>query len=53
MPSRNLNTRHSSREPKLKEPEMGERSSPGTVRQLEYVPRPEPVIKTTTKKVFI
>jgi hypothetical protein len=38
--------------PKLKEPEVGEGSSPGAAKQLEFSPRPEPVIKTSTKKVF-
>jgi hypothetical protein len=41
------------REPKLKEDEIGEGSSPGTMRQLEYAPRVEPVIKTSTKKSFV
>jgi hypothetical protein len=53
MPPRNPTTRCSPRAPKIKELETGEGSSPGTVRQLEYAPRPEPVVKTTTKKVFI
>ena len=53
MLSRNPTTRCSLREPKLKELEIGEGSSPGTVRQLEYVPRPKHVVKITTKKVFI
>jgi hypothetical protein len=53
MPPRNPTTRRSSRAPKLKEPEVGEGSSPGAAKQLEYTLRPEPVIKTTTKKVFI
>jgi hypothetical protein len=52
MPPRNPTTRRSSRAPKLKEPELGEGSSPGVAKQLEYTPRPEPVIKTMTKKVF-
>jgi hypothetical protein len=37
----------------MKELEMGECSSPGTVRQLEYAPRVDPVIETPKKKVFI
>jgi hypothetical protein len=53
MPPRNPTTRRSSRAPKLKEPEVGEGSSPGAAKQLEFTPRPEPVIKTSTKKVFI
>jgi hypothetical protein len=53
MPPRKTTTRRSLRAPKLKEPEIGEGSSLGTARQLEYVPRPEPVVKTTTKKIFI
>jgi hypothetical protein len=38
---------------KLKEPDMGEGSYPRAAKQLEYTLRPEPVIKTATKKVFI
>jgi hypothetical protein len=53
MPPRNPTTRRSLRAPKLKEPETDEGSSPETMRQLEYIPRPEPIIKKTTKKVFI
>jgi hypothetical protein len=53
MPPRNPTTRRSSRAPKLKEPEVGEGSSPGVAKQLEYTLRLEPVIKTSTKKVFI
>lgn len=53
MPPRNPTTRCSPRAPNIKEPETCEGSSPGTARQLEYAPRPEPVIKTTTRKVFI
>jgi hypothetical protein len=53
MSLRNPTTRHSSRAPKVKELEVGEGSSPGISKKLEYVPRPEPVIKTTMKKVFI
>jgi hypothetical protein len=50
---RKKTTRRLSRESKLKELEIGEGSSLGTTKQLEYVPRLEPFIKTTTKKVFI
>jgi hypothetical protein len=53
MPPRNPTTRRSPRAPKLKEAETGEGSSPGTARQLEYTPRAEPVIKTSTKKYFV
>jgi hypothetical protein len=52
MPPRKPMTRRSPRAPKLKEAEIGEGSSPGTVRQLEFSPRVEPVIKTSTKKAF-
>jgi hypothetical protein len=50
---RNPTTICSPREPKLKEDEKGEGSSPGTTRQLEYSPRAEPIIKTSTKKSFV
>jgi hypothetical protein len=53
MPPRNTTTRQSSRASKLREPEVGEGSSPGVEKQLEYTLRSEPVIKTSTKKVFI
>jgi hypothetical protein len=53
MPPRKPMTRCSPRAPKLKEAEIGEGSSLGTTRQLEYTPREEPVIKTLTKKAFI
>jgi hypothetical protein len=53
MPPRNPTTTGSSREPKLKEAETGECSSPGTARRLEYAPRAELVIKTSMKKCFI
>jgi hypothetical protein len=52
MPPRNPTTRRSSRVPKMKEPEVGEGSSLGAAKQLEFSPRLEPVIKTSTKKVF-
>jgi len=53
MPPRKPMTRCSPREPNIKEVEIGEVSSPSTVRQLEYTPRVEPIIKTSTKKYFI
>jgi hypothetical protein len=40
MPPRNPTTRRSPRAPKLKEPEVGEGSSPGAAKQLEFSPRP-------------
>jgi hypothetical protein len=52
MPPRKPMTRHSPRAPKLKEAEVGEGSSPDTVRQLEFSTRVEPIIKTSTKKEF-
>jgi hypothetical protein len=52
MPPRKPTTRWSPRAPKLKEPEVGEGSTPGPAKQLEFSPRPEPVIRTSTKKVF-
>jgi hypothetical protein len=52
MSLRKPTTRRSPGEPKLKEDEIGEGSSLGNARQLEYAPRVEPVIKTTTKKSF-
>jgi hypothetical protein len=52
MPSRKPTTRSSPRALKLKEAEIGEGSSPSTARQLEFSPRAEPVIKTSTKKAF-
>jgi hypothetical protein len=53
IPLRNTTTRHSPRAPKIKEQKTGEGSSQRTTRQLEYVPRLEPIVKTETKKVFI
>jgi hypothetical protein len=53
MPPINPTTRQSLRVPKLKEPEVGEGSSLGVAKQLEFSPRPEPVIKTSTKKAFL
>jgi hypothetical protein len=52
MPPRNTNTRRSSREPKKKEPGLGEGSSPAAPKQLEFSPRLEPVFRTSTKKIF-
>jgi hypothetical protein len=49
---RNPTTRHSPREPKIKEEKIGEGSSPGIAGQLEYTPRAEPIVKTSTKKSF-
>jgi hypothetical protein len=46
-------TRHSPREPKLKEAETDEFSYPGTMRQLQYTPRAKLVLKTSTKKSFV
>jgi hypothetical protein len=45
-------TRCSPRAPKLKEAEVGEGSSPGAARKLEFATRVEPVIKKSTKKAF-
>jgi hypothetical protein len=53
MSSRKPTTKCSPRAPKLMEDEMGEGSSPGTARQLEFTPRVESVIKTSTKKAFV
>jgi hypothetical protein len=53
MPPRNPTTRCSPRAPKLKEAEIDEGSSPGTVRPLEYARRVELVIKTLMNKEFI
>jgi hypothetical protein len=52
MPPRKPTTRRSPRASKLKEPEVGEGSSPVAAKQLEFSPRLEPVIRTSTKKVF-
>jgi hypothetical protein len=38
--------------PRLKEPEVGEGSSPTLAKQLEFSLRLEPVIRKSTKKVF-
>jgi hypothetical protein len=53
MPPKKPTTRKSPRAPKLQEPEVGEGSSPVVARQLEFSPKPVPVIKTTTKKAFV
>jgi hypothetical protein len=53
MPPRKATTRRSTRAPKLKEPEVGEGSSPRSAKQLEFTLRPKPVIKTSMKKAFI
>jgi hypothetical protein len=37
----------------MKQPELGEVSSPGVTKQLDYTPRSELVIKIVMKKVFI
>jgi hypothetical protein len=50
--SKKPTTRKSPRAPKLQEPEVGEGSSPVVARQLEFAPKPVPIIKTTTKKDF-
>jgi hypothetical protein len=52
MPPRKPTTKRSPRAPKLKEPEVGEGSSPMTAKQLEFSPRSEPVIRTSTNKYF-
>jgi hypothetical protein len=51
--SKKPTTRKSPRAPKLQEPEAGEGSSPAVARQLEFTPKPVPIIKTTTKKAFV
>jgi hypothetical protein len=53
MSPRNPTTIRSSRASKLKEPEVAEGSSPRAAKQLEFSLRPQPVIKTSTKKDFI
>jgi hypothetical protein len=53
MPLKKPTTRKSPRAPKLQEPEVGEGSSPTVARQLEFSPKPVPIIKTTTKKDFV
>jgi hypothetical protein len=49
MTPRNPNSRQSL---KLKEPEVGEGSSPAATKQFQFAPWLEPVIRTSTKKVF-
>jgi hypothetical protein len=53
MSSRNPTTKRSLRAPKMKEPEVGEGSSLGATKQLEYTLSLELINKTKTKKVFI
>jgi hypothetical protein len=53
IPPRKPMTRRLPRAPKLKEENIGEGSSLFIARQLEYAPKAEPVIKTSTKKEFI
>jgi hypothetical protein len=53
MPPKKPTTRKSPRVPKLQEPETGEGSSPAVARQLEFTPKLVPIIKMTTKKVFV
>jgi hypothetical protein len=53
MPLRKTATICSPRAPKIKEPDIGEGSSLGTIRQLEYALKVELVVKTTTKKYFV
>jgi hypothetical protein len=53
MPLRNPTIRHSPKEPKMKKDGIGEGSSLGTTRHLEYAPRVDPTIKKTTKKYFV
>jgi hypothetical protein len=51
--SKKTNHQEISKSAKLKEPDVGESSSPAVAKQLEFTPKPVPVIKTSTKKVFI
>jgi len=53
MPPKKRTTRKFPRAPKLQEPEVGEGSSPAVARQLEFSPKPVPVIKTATKISFV
>jgi hypothetical protein len=39
--------------PKLKEPEVGEGSTPSAARELDFTSKTESVIHTSTKKQFI
>jgi len=53
IPLRKPTTRKSPRALKLKEPDVGEGSSLVAEKQLEFDPKPVPIIKTSTKEVFI
>jgi hypothetical protein len=53
MPPTKPTTRKSPRASKKKEPYVGEMFSPVVAKQLEFTPKPVPIIKTSTKKVFI
>jgi hypothetical protein len=53
MPPRKPTTRKYPRASKLKEPDVGEGSSPTVAKQLEFSPKSVHVIKTFTKKVFV
>jgi hypothetical protein len=52
MPLRNPTTNHSSRAPKMKEYEIVEGYSPGTMRKLEYAPMAEPVTKKKPRNIM-
>jgi hypothetical protein len=52
MPPRKPMTRFSPRMPKMKEPEVGEGSTPGAAREIDFVSRMESIICTSTKKEF-
>jgi hypothetical protein len=52
MPPRKPMTRRSPRMPKMKEPEVGEGSTPGAARELDFVSKMESIIHTSTKKEF-
>jgi hypothetical protein len=52
MPPNKPSTRRSPRVSKLKEPKVGEGLSPVPTKQLEFSPRLEPVIITSTKNIF-
>jgi hypothetical protein len=53
MPPKKPSTRKSPRVPKMQELEEGQGSSLAVARQLEFTPKPVPVIKTTSKEDFI
>jgi hypothetical protein len=53
MPPRKPTTRKSLRVSKIKELDVGEGCSLAITKQLEFTPNPVPVIKTSTKEVFI